>query len=294
MRGRALGALLLAAVAGGCSRGETPTVGRIQIAAGAQEEAIRAAGLDRDALREATRASLQDAGFRVTDGEAAYHARLEVISAQGAPLASGALEIAVELQLYGEGAGAVRSLAEEGVGRARGRGAEAWREAYTAAARDAAAGLVLALRAEGKKTDALLRDLGASDARVREQAIRVLGDRHSPEAVVALIAELKDPDLALAERAAGALAQIGDRRAVGPIIDFTQRLEDGPYSARYARLIGDLGGSEARGYLLTLESGHPDPRIREAAHGAREEMEAREREATATRSASRDSGRMKR
>ena len=76
-----------------------------------------------------------------------------------------------------------------------------------------------------------------------------------------------------------ALARIGDRRAVAPIIDFSLRLDDGRHTARYARIVGDIGGGEARGYLLTLESGHVDPEVRAAAREAVAELEAREREA---------------
>lgn len=302
MSPRALAAVLLASLAAGCGFGK-PSVSDLQVVAGMQEDALRGAGLDRGDLREAARDALRGAGFRVVDEGGDYRARVEVVSA-GAPASGGApLEIEVELQLHGGKVGPVRTLAEAGVGRvprpAPGQREEpAWREAFTVAVTEASAGLRRALAAEGRSTELLLRDLEAEDPRVREQATRVLGDRRSREAVPALIARLSDPDLRLAERAAGALAQIGDERAVGPIIDFTQRLEEGPYSPRYARIIGDIGGSEARGYLLTLESGQVDVRVREAAREALRELEAHEREQAAlaapprTRSAGRDSGRM--
>lgn len=305
MSPRALAAILvsLAWLAGGCGRGN-PTVSDVQVVAGVHGDALRAAGLDAGELREAARAALGGAGFRVVDGGGDYRARVEVISAGASTLARGPYEIEVELQLHGLKAGPLRTIAEAGVGRvprpAPGEREEpAWREAFSAAVAEASAGLRRALVAEGQPTEKLLRDLQAEDPRLREQAIRVLGERRSREAVPGLIARLRDPDLRLAERAAGALAQIGDDRAVGPIIDFTQRLDEGPYSPRYARIIGDIGGSEARGYLLTLESGQVDPRVREAAREALRDLEAREREQAAlarppTRSTSRDSGRMER
>jgi len=46
-----------------------------------------------------------------------------------------------------------------------------------------------------------------------------------------------------------------------------------------ARIIGDIGGREAEGYLLTVEAGHPDSRVRRAAREALGEMRARAREA---------------
>ncbi len=300
---RSLAAVLLvsvASVAGGCRRG-SPSVSEPKVAAGVHEEALRAVGLDPRALREAARAALRGAGFRVVDEGGDYRARVEIleVSASG----RGPYEIAVELQLLGGEAASPRSLADTGVGTvprsAPGeRDAPAWREAFSAAVADASGSLRRALAAEGRSTEQLLGELDDQDPRRREQAIRVLGERRSREAVPALIARLGDPDLRLAERAAGALAQIGDPRAVGPIIDFTQRLDDGPYAPRYVRIIGDLGGSEARGYLLTLESGLVDPEVREAAREALRELEAREREQAALlrprESTSPDSGRMER
>jgi hypothetical protein len=274
-----------------------------QVAAGVHEEALRAGGLDGRELREAARAALRDAGFRVVREGGDYRARVEVLSAQASRAARGPYEVEVELQLLGVKAGRQRSLADAGVGRvphpAPGeRDAAAWREAFSSAVAEASARVRRAIAAEGQPTEKLIRALEAEDPRVREEAIRVLGERRSREAVPALVARLRDPDLRLAERAVGALAQIGDPRAVGPIIDFTQRLEEGPYSPRYARIVGDLGGSEARGYLLTLESGQVEPEVREAAREALRDMEAREREQAALarppRSTSRDSGRMER
>ncbi len=180
---------------------------------------------------------------------------------------------------------------------------DAWRAALEQAVREASAGLVLALSEEAKPSQKLIHDLRSKDARVREQAIRVLGDRRVVEAVPALIDRLGDPDPLLAERAAGALAQIRDPRAVGPLIDYSRRSDDGAQTARFARIIGDIGGSEARGYLQTLESGHLDPRVRAAAHEALQEMGEREREGNPARlsdegggrkSPALDSGRMER
>jgi hypothetical protein len=53
--------------------------------------------------------------------------------------------------------------------------------------------------------------------------------------------------------------------------------------ANLARIIGDLGGPDARAYLLTLASGHPDPQVRSAAQQALDDMAAREAEAVRAR-----------
>jgi HEAT repeat protein len=64
---------------------------------------------------------------------------------------------------------------------------------------------------------------------------------------------------------------------VPPLIELS-RSGDPALTARVARIIGDIGGPEAEGYLLTLEAGHPDPRVRTAAREALEELAARARD----------------
>ena len=109
---------------------------------------------------------------------------------------------------------------------------------------------------------------------MRDHAVRVLADRRSSAAVPALLDRLKDEDRRVVHRAVGALAQIGDERAVPALIELS-RSGDPPLTARIARIIGDIGGAEAEGYLLTLEAGHPDPRVRTAAREALAELDAR-------------------
>jgi HEAT repeat protein len=120
--------------------------------------------------------------------------------------------------------------------------------------------------------------VAAKDPRVREHAIRALGDRRSRAAVPVLVGRLKEEEPRLAHRIVGALAQIGDERAVPALIEVS-RAADGAVTARVARHIGDIGGAEAEGYLLTLASGHADPRVRKAAREALAEMTARAKEA---------------
>ena len=195
--------------------------------------------------------------------------------------------VAVSLEMTSTGPqGDVDRLLAEGEAR-RPTGADdsmdpAARHAATDAALDAAMlEAVLALRDQidaRRKTDAqLIADLDAKDPRVRDSAIRGLADRRSPAGVPQLIARLSDPNPDVARRAAGALISIGDRRAVGPLIETThkRRPEDvGPIL--YA--IASLGGPEAEAYLFTLESGSPDEEIRRAAKGAYADLLRRKQE----------------
>lgn len=294
--------ILLAGSGLACGRGAVHVVS-VGASAGVHAEALRSVGLDRAALSAAASAGMTEAGFRMGDGPRSYRARLEVVALRRRPVEDGAAmaEIVVELELSPAVARG-SSVLETGAGAARiqpGGPADAWGRALQIAVREAAAGVALALSEEAKPAEKLIRDLGSGDVRVREQAIRVLGDRRSREAVPALIGRLGDPDPLLAERAAGALAQIRDPRAVGPLIDYSRRDSDGARTARFARIIGDVGGSEARGYLQTLESGHLDPRVRTAAREALQDLDEREREAARLSdkggdSRALDSGRMER
>ncbi|GAO03286.1 HEAT repeat protein [Anaeromyxobacter sp. PSR-1] len=108
--------------------------------------------------------------------------------------------------------------------------------------------------------------------------MRVAAERRAREAVPALVERLRDPEPEVAHLAVGALGQLRDPRAVGPLIDLSQR-GDGGMALALVRIIGDIGGPEAEGYLLTLEAGHPEPRVRAAARDALAELRAREAEA---------------
>jgi hypothetical protein len=272
------------ALAAGCGRGG-PRISSLEISAGGREALLDRLGLDRPTLEAATRQALAGAGFRQGDGPRSYRARATVVSVRagrqpGREGLSAELVLDLELRPVGGKAGAA-PVAQSGmasVPAASRLDLAAWRAALDEAAHQASAGLALALTAERKSEDRLIADLSAQDPRLREQAIRVLAGRRSARAVPALIERLDDPEPDLVERAAGALTLLRDPRAVGALIDLSRRRDDPAQVARFARLIGDVGGAEARGYLETLESGHPDPRVRAAAIEALQDLAAREQE----------------
>jgi hypothetical protein len=277
--------IALLAVAVACARSPAPVnVVSVRVGAGSVEP-LREAGLDAGAVEGAARTALGGAGFVLGDGARPHRAEVDVTAIRLAPPnASGGaprVEVSVSIELSSEGRKGASSR-EAGTGSAPMSGdvGEAWRSALAQAARRAAEGLALGFGEEGKPVEKLVADLGSKDARVRDHAVRVLAERRSAEAVPALIERLADEDPAVARRAVGALAQIGDERAVGPLIELS-RSEDPSVTARLARLIGDIGGAEAEGYLLTIEAGHPDPRVRAAAREALRDVEARAAQAAA-------------
>lgn len=271
-----------------CAQGPGPVhVVSVAVEGGSSAEPLREAGIGGGALDEAARLALRDAGFALGDGPRPHRAEVQVLAVRLAPPdAAGRparVEVVVEIGLASVAPGKVSTARETGTGAAPLEGStpgSAWSAALTGATREAAHGLALAFAEDAKPLAKVIADLSAKDRRLRDQAVRVVAERRSREAVPALLQRLQDEDPQIAHRTVGALAQIGDERAVGPLIDLS-RTGDPMLAARVARLIGDIGGPEAEGYLLTLEAGHPDRRVRVAAREALGEMAERERQASA-------------
>jgi hypothetical protein len=256
-------------------------------------------GESSEALREQVRAALEASGrFAVREG-GPLRVQLDIDRAQRTLAPPGVFDpakplveqevadVAVTLEMTSTGAqGDVERLVAEGAAR-RPTNADdsldpaarhaAFSSAVEAALRDAVAALDAQIGARSKTDEALLKDLTAADARVRDYAIRVLADRRSPAAVPQLIARLQDPNVEVARRATGALIAIGDRRAVAPLIEMTRhRHPDDVGPILYA--IASLGGPEAEAFLFTLESGAPDEETRRNARAAYGELLRRKQE----------------
>jgi hypothetical protein len=290
LRARLPIALTAALLAAACGRGGPGSVHVVSVGVSGAPLGgpLRETGLDEDAVAAAARTGLSGAGFGMGAGKRPHRAEVSVNAIQLVPPesrgASPRVEAAVEIALSPTEAGGGAVARESGtaaVAITGGDPREAWRTAIQRAARQAADGLALGYAEEGKPVGKLIGDLSSEDPRLRDHAVRVLAERRSPEAVPALLERLKDEDRRVVHRAVGALAQIGDARAVPPLIELS-RSGDPALTARVARIIGDLGGDEAEGYLLTLEAGHPDPRVRSAARDALADLEARATEKRAS------------
>ena len=270
-------AVSMALVVAGCRKRAEPCVMTgVTVEEGPGPFELRDAGIDREDLRRiATEAFSRTPGFEVPTGEprkAALRCRglVSLVDARIAPKGSGA-QVEVLLRMDAVPADdadpvseTVRASEQVGPGEPV---AAAIRRALQGGAKRAASALALALE-EARKPDAdVIRDLEASDPRLRELAVGILADRKNPAAVPGLVARLQDPDPDVADRAVGALAQIGDPRGVGPIIELSRRRE-GPFVAQMVRAVGDIGGPEAEAYLDTLAAGHRDPLVAEAAREA--------------------------
>lgn len=117
--------------------------------------------------------------------------------------------------------------------------------------------------------DELVAQLDGTDPERSQLALELLAARRHPKALAPLLSLLRSQDDARAVWALGALVALGDPRSARPIIEASERRDDAfLLEALYA--LGSLGGEDAMAYLFMIDSGHPDPRIQEA---ARESLE---------------------
>jgi hypothetical protein len=210
--------------------------------------------------------------------------RLVALQPQGLDREVAEVQVSLELMLP-DAHGELERLVAEGAGR-RPTEAEAtaagdpttrlaaFDGALAAALRDAATSLSWQLEARRKGDAELQRDLSASDARVRDYAVRALADRRNPAAVPLLLARLEDESPDVVRRAMGALVAIGDPRAVRPLVDLTRKRPP-QFVAEVLYALGSLGGAEAEAYLFTMESGAPEDEVRRAASEALADLRRR-------------------
>lgn len=120
--------------------------------------------------------------------------------------------------------------------------------------------------------------LGAEDAKTRARAADVARERRLQTALPALMELVRDEaqPREVALKSVGALLAIGDPVAVPALIDAGRRRPPQDL-APILFAVGTLGGREAEAYLFTVQSGHPDPGLREAAKDALLELERRQR-----------------
>jgi hypothetical protein len=253
-----------------------PSVTRVKVDA-ALADAVAEAGLDGAAVEAITRAALVEAGFRLQPATVrAFEARVDVVALRlvaVAPDQGLQAEVAVEVEL-------APSPGDEPPHKETGRSSvrvgtsgpsQAVRAGLASAVGEAIRALRVSVAADVKTSEALVADLASPDERVRGQAVQSLGDRGVKAAVPALLERLRDSDPKVAHRAVGALAQIKDPRAVPALIDLC-RGGDPALTLQMARIVGDIGGRDAQGWLLVLEAAHPDPRVRETAAAALDEL----------------------
>lgn len=158
-------------------------------------------------------------------------------------------------------------------------GAAAWGQLAQRAIDESAHTLGEQLRLLGSPSAQLRAVLGDKKAAgdVRGVAAQLLAARRESAAVPALIELLneKDQPSGLRDQAIGALVELGDRRAVRPLLD-SARFNDEIEMGKVVEAVAALGGPEARSYLQFVAASHSEPRIKEEATAALKHLEQRE------------------
>jgi hypothetical protein len=110
--------------------------------------------------------------------------------------------------------------------------------------------------------------LMADGGELREEAIRVAGERQLREEAPTLLKLLGDDDETVRDAALGSLIALRDRRAVSELTR-TRSLRDRREMRKIIEAISILGGQEAEEYLSFVAATHDDDEIRGEAAAAR-------------------------
>lgn len=154
-------------------------------------------------------------------------------------------------------------------GNARGTASSAARSAVETALGRALEQVVAVVQGRTKSDDELVADLAGADTARAQTALEQLASRRHLAAFVPLVQQLRADDADGALRALGSLVVLEDPRGVRPIIEEAER-RDLAFLLQAVYALGSLGGEEAEAYLFTVDSGHPDARVRSAAGEALE------------------------
>jgi hypothetical protein len=117
--------------------------------------------------------------------------------------------------------------------------------------------------------------LASSDGDLRDEAIRIAGERRARDSVPALILLLKVDDDATRDKVIGALGEIGDRRAAKPLSTLAS-LGDVEEVPKIVDALSLVGGPEAESYLEFVSASHSVPEVRAIAKRALEHLRARQ------------------
>ncbi|MCX6353793.1 MAG: HEAT repeat domain-containing protein [Candidatus Aureabacteria bacterium] len=124
----------------------------------------------------------------------------------------------------------------------------------------------------GAQMRSLIKLLGSPDHKQRKEAVKMLGNAGSKEAVPALINTLRmDSNNGVRKEAAEALGSIGDRKAVEPLLHALND-QDGGVRRNAARSLGVLGDPRAIKPLLQMLVETEDPWMIDACQGSLKQL----------------------
>jgi hypothetical protein len=149
-------------------------------------------------------------------------------------------------------------------------------------ARDLVGGVTARHHLEEGSPTALHAALVGDAGELREEAIRIIGERQLRDEVPTLLKLLGDQDEPVRDAALGALIAMRERRAVHELTQ-SRSLRDRREMRKIIEAISILGGQEADEYLSFVAATHDDDEIRGEAAAARARLQRREAEAGAAR-----------
>lgn len=269
-----------------------PDVTEVRVVDKTPEEARDRPPLDEAALTaRAADAIAQSSGLHVNDGGAAgarhYRLRVEVrtegvqhqgkqlyralVTAKMTPIGEGPEQLSFEQTAVAE---RVADVAPAKKPADAGAAEDPWRAHVQRAVEDVVKGVGARVKLSTAKPDELAFALEGPDADLREEAARLCGEHKANACVPGLIKLLKGDDRDGRDRAIGALAEIGDRRAVRPLTEVA-RFRDLGDLPKVLDALAMIGGDEARSYLEFVASGHDSSEIRDLAKQALTHLEHR-------------------
>jgi hypothetical protein len=274
-------ALLVVTVVAGCKKPPPPPAAPVVVEVRVEDRTPATGELPRadvSALTKKAAEVMSASGLAVVDGGAGPTFRLRVQvrldGAEDAAAKKGVLRAFVEAKLQPVGAAPdalgfeQAAVAEHTytVGELGDREA-AFRAHALHAVEDVVRGLGARARLARGTPAELLAALRGSDEDLRDEAVRLAGERKDPQTVPLLLEMLKNEDPSVRDHAIGALAAIGDRRAVHPLTEVAhfRELSELP---KILDALAAIGGDEAQAYLEFVASGHDSPEMRDLAKQA--------------------------
>jgi hypothetical protein len=259
--------LLAASLLAGCERDEAIFVMQIY------PSELLPQGLSTDDTVTVLSGALKKEGFILTEGSKRNYAAKVEVRRESQSFQQGKDQWQMRVVLAPRDVGLEQGLiAMEGIGEAPADEAVPTMQQLQEAASAAAKELAIERKLMRKPKNDLVQALQSPSRRVRDFAVRLAGARKMKELVPVLSARLADePESELVLRIVGSLVQIGDVRAVSPLVELTKRKHP-IFINQIVFAVAQIGGHEAEAYLDTLAQGHPSDQVRNAARDALQEL----------------------
>jgi hypothetical protein len=258
------GAVIVALGLAGCERDEAIFITRVH------PSDLLPDGVSGDAVSASVEKALKQRGFILSQGSTRnYVAKVEVRRDAGS---SSPDKWSMRVVLVPRDSTDEIGVPMEGEGEADADEAVPRAEQLDIAASAAAKELQDERKLMRKQKNSLAQTLSSDSRRLRDFSIRLAGARRMKDLVPALSARLQEePEPELILRIVGALVQIGDSRAVSPLVELTKRKHP-IFINQIVFAVAQIGGQEAEAYLDTMAQGHPSEQVRHAAREALDEL----------------------